>query len=104
MKLPVQRSLSSISSKELLSVLQVFKNQQTDTPRNPVVSQLMQTVKMAGMKVMGSPCQKLTYRQQMLGLVSYYGAPALFVIINLSDLHDPKVCIFILFIYIYELL
>lgn len=95
MKLPAQRSLGSISSQDLLTVLKDFTNRQPGAQVNPAVTQLMQSVRMAGMKVMGSPCQKLSYRQQMLGMVSYYGAPALFITVNLSDLHDPKVCLYV---------
>ena len=102
MKLPVCKPLTGVTSEQLLQALREF---QTDKPNqlSPAMSGLVQSLRLGGMKVMGSPFQKMTYRHHMMGLTSYFGPPALFVTINPSDLNNPKVFLFIFFwgVYVY---
>ena len=65
LRLPARQPFGSISSEELAKLLRGYQQKQHEF--DPVISPLVNSVKLAGMKVMGSPTKKLTYRQQMLG-------------------------------------
>lgn len=91
MKVPARFSTHDLTSRQLAQAVERYSKGTHSPADGYVANGLVRSIKLAGARVIGSPIRKLRYRQEIFGMVAYYNLPALFVTINLSDLHDPKV-------------